>query len=59
MKFIGHCPSVIKSFGSNFASMVSMLEKLNTPETEGLQEKHFESRFHTGLSFHVRYYVSI
>ena len=38
MKFVGHCPSVMKSFGSNFASIVAILEKLNTPETEALQE---------------------
>ena len=29
---------VMNSFGSNFASIVSTLEKLNTPETEALQK---------------------
>ena len=38
MKFVGHCSYVIKSFGSNFASIVSTLEKLNTLETEALLE---------------------
>ena len=37
MKFVGHCFSIIKSFGSNFVSIVSTLEKLNTHETEALQ----------------------
>ena len=38
MKFVGHGSPVIKSFGSNFASTVSTLERLHTPETEVLQE---------------------
>ena len=39
MKSVGHCSPVIKSFESNFASIVSTLEKLNTPKTEALQKK--------------------
>ena len=38
MTFVGHCSSVIKSFGSNFASIASTLEKWNAPEAEPLQE---------------------
>ena len=38
MKFVSNCSSVIKLFGSNFASIVSTLDKLNTPETEAFQE---------------------
>ena len=37
MKLAGHCPSVIKLFGLHFVSIVSTLDKLNTPETEDLQ----------------------
>ena len=36
MKFVGYCSSVMKSFGSNFASIISTEEKLITPETEDL-----------------------
>ena len=36
MKFVGYCSSVMKSFGSNFASFISTEEKLITPETEDL-----------------------
>ena len=52
MKFVGHCSSVIKSFRSNFASIILTIEKSYTPETEVFQET-----IYLGLSFHVRCYV--
>ena len=38
MKFVGHCSSVMKSFESNFKSIVSTLGSLDTIETIGLQD---------------------
>ena len=52
MKFVGYCPSVIKSLGLHFVS-------IDYPWNRGSPIKKFESRFHVGLSFHIRCYVSI
>ena len=49
MKFVSHCSSVRKGFSSNFQGIVSTLEKMNTPETDALQETilslHFVSSY--------------
>ena len=38
LKFVGHCSSVIKSFESDFKSIVSALSNLNSEESVGLLE---------------------
>ena len=38
LKFVGHCASVIKSFESDFKSIVSALSSLNSEESVGLLE---------------------
>ena len=61
MKFVGHCSAVLKSFSTNYASIVTVLKEMNTHETEGLLKIILDLGFVLDYLFmkDVLYYLTI